>query len=142
MRSPMALHRCLPVGVWRGTPSSWGLAGAFIDGAQKAICITNNLLHVHRCVVAVSYFTLVLFSSRMAGNPFLNFLYQSIVEIPAYMVGRYMGEWSPAPPPSPSDCSHAFPFAHRRQIRTTLYQLRFVSHLVPHLPAHHCVCHR
>ncbi|KAH8330354.1 hypothetical protein KR067_001600 [Drosophila pandora] len=44
------------------------------------------------CVVAVSYFTLVLFSSRMAGNPFLNFLYQSVVEIPAYVVGRYMGD--------------------------------------------------
>ncbi|XP_030369912.1 carcinine transporter isoform X2 [Scaptodrosophila lebanonensis] len=44
------------------------------------------------CVVAVSYFTLVLFSSRMAGNPFLNFLFQSIVEIPAYIVGKYMGD--------------------------------------------------
>ncbi|KAI9584390.1 hypothetical protein GQX74_006285 [Glossina fuscipes] len=44
------------------------------------------------CVVAVSYFTLVLFSSRMAGNPFLNFLLQSIVEIPAYMVGKYLGD--------------------------------------------------
>ncbi|XP_061396416.1 organic cation/carnitine transporter 2-like, partial [Musca vetustissima] len=44
------------------------------------------------CVVAVSYFTLVLFSSRMNGNPFLNFLIQSIVEIPAYMVGKYMGD--------------------------------------------------
>ncbi|KAH8382648.1 hypothetical protein KR009_004598 [Drosophila setifemur] len=44
------------------------------------------------CVVAVSYFTLVLFSSRMAGNPFLNFLYQSVVEIPAYIVGRYLGD--------------------------------------------------
>ncbi|XP_059219561.1 carcinine transporter [Stomoxys calcitrans] len=44
------------------------------------------------CVVAVSYFTLVLFSSRMNGNPFLNFLMQSIVEIPAYMVGKYVGD--------------------------------------------------
>ncbi|XP_060648899.1 carcinine transporter [Drosophila nasuta] len=44
------------------------------------------------CVVAVSYFTLVLFASRMAGNPFLNFLYQSVVEIPAYIMGRYLGD--------------------------------------------------
>ncbi|XP_073817563.1 organic cation transporter 1 [Musca autumnalis] len=44
------------------------------------------------CVVAVSYFTLVLFSSRMQGNPFLNFLMQSIVEIPAYLLGRYLGD--------------------------------------------------
>ncbi|XP_067618642.1 carcinine transporter-like isoform X2 [Eurosta solidaginis] len=44
------------------------------------------------CVVAVSYFTLVLFSTRMGGNPFLNFLLQSVVEIPAYVLGRYMGD--------------------------------------------------
>lgn len=44
------------------------------------------------CVVAVSYFTLVLFSSRMGGNPFLNFLMQSVVEIPAYIVGKYLGD--------------------------------------------------
>ncbi|XP_053945605.1 carcinine transporter [Anastrepha ludens] len=44
------------------------------------------------CVVAVSYFTLILFSTRMGGNPFLNFLLQSVVEIPAYLVGRYMGD--------------------------------------------------
>ncbi|CAD6994986.1 unnamed protein product [Ceratitis capitata] len=44
------------------------------------------------CVVAVSYFTLVLFSTRMGGNPFLNFLLQSVVEIPAYVVARYLGD--------------------------------------------------
>ncbi|XP_036324828.1 carcinine transporter isoform X1 [Rhagoletis pomonella] len=44
------------------------------------------------CVVAVSYFTLLLFSTRMGGNPFLNFLLQSVVEIPAYIVGRYLGD--------------------------------------------------
>lgn len=44
------------------------------------------------CVVAVSYFTLVLFSTRMGGNPFLNFLLQSVVEIPAYVLGRYLGD--------------------------------------------------
>lgn len=61
--------------------------------ARLSIHLSNcRFLSSTRCVVAVSYFTLVLFSSRMAGNPFLNFLYQSIVEIPAYMVGKYMGE--------------------------------------------------
>ncbi|XP_011194636.2 carcinine transporter [Zeugodacus cucurbitae] len=44
------------------------------------------------CVVAASYFTLVLISTRMGGNPFLNFLLQSVVEIPAYMIGRYLGD--------------------------------------------------
>lgn len=44
-----------------------------------------------RCVAAVSFFVLVLFSSQMGGNPFLNFLLQSIVEIPAYIVGKYFG---------------------------------------------------
>lgn len=42
--------------------------------------------------MAVSYFTLVLISTGMGGNPFLNFLLQSVVEIPAYILGRYLGE--------------------------------------------------
>lgn len=58
--------------------------------------ILKMLILYFRCVVAVSYFTLVLFSSRMAGNPFLNFLLQSVVEIPAYLVGKYLGKlWFP-----------------------------------------------
>ncbi|XP_067618645.1 beta-alanine transporter-like isoform X2 [Eurosta solidaginis] len=42
------------------------------------------------CVVTISYFTLVLLSTHMGGNPFLNFALQSVIEIPAYVIGRYI----------------------------------------------------
>ncbi|XP_016978582.1 carcinine transporter [Drosophila rhopaloa] len=68
---------------------TYGIASLF---AGWRLARNTIIMGFSWCVVAVSYFTLVLFSSRMAGNPFLNFLYQSIVEIPAYIVGRYMGD--------------------------------------------------
>ncbi|XP_065721258.2 carcinine transporter [Drosophila suzukii] len=68
---------------------TYGMASLF---AGWRLARNTIIMGFSWCVVAVSYFTLVLFSSRMAGNPFLNFLYQSIVEIPAYVVGRYMGD--------------------------------------------------
>ncbi|XP_065367629.1 organic cation transporter 1-like [Calliphora vicina] len=52
----------------------------------------TSILGFCRCVVGISYFTIVLFSSGMSGNPFLNFLLQSIAEIPAYFMGKYMGD--------------------------------------------------
>lgn len=45
------------------------------------------------CVAAVSFFVLVLFSAQMGGNPFLNFLFQSVVEVPAYILGKYVGKF-------------------------------------------------
>lgn len=45
-----------------------------------------------RICASITYFTLILNSSKMGGNPFLNFLYQSAVELPAYYLGRYMGK--------------------------------------------------
>ncbi|XP_022215183.2 carcinine transporter [Drosophila obscura] len=68
---------------------TYGIASLF---AGWRLARNTTIMGFSWCVVAVSYFTLVLFSSRMAGNPFLNFLYQSIVEIPAYIVGRYLGD--------------------------------------------------
>ncbi|XP_017007624.1 carcinine transporter isoform X2 [Drosophila takahashii] len=68
---------------------TYGIASLF---AGWRLARNTIIMGFSWCVVAVSYFTLVLFSSRMAGNPFLNFLYQSIVEIPAYVVGRHMGD--------------------------------------------------
>ncbi|EDV94421.1 carcinine transporter [Drosophila grimshawi] len=72
-----------------GHEVTYGMASLF---AGWRLARNTIIMGFSWCVVAVSYFTLVLFSSRMAGNPFLNFLYQSIVEIPAYMVGRYVGD--------------------------------------------------
>lgn len=42
--------------------------------------------------VSLTYFVLVLNSTRMGGNPFLSFLYQSAIELPAYVIGRYVGD--------------------------------------------------
>ncbi|XP_038122925.1 solute carrier family 22 member 21 [Culex quinquefasciatus] len=43
-------------------------------------------------VVSITYFTLVLLSSRMDGNPFLNFLWQSAIELPAYKIGQMLSD--------------------------------------------------
>jgi hypothetical protein len=42
--------------------------------------------------VSLTYFVLVLNSTRMGGNPFLSFLYQSAIELPAYVFGRWIGD--------------------------------------------------
>lgn len=42
--------------------------------------------------VALTYFVLVLNSTRMGGNPFLSFLFQSAIELPAYVIGRWVGD--------------------------------------------------
>ncbi|XP_058467365.1 beta-alanine transporter isoform X2 [Malaya genurostris] len=49
------------------------------------------------CVVCwmftyVTYFTLVLCSSRLEGNPFLNFLWQSAIELPAYKIAQLLSD--------------------------------------------------
>lgn len=49
----MALHRCLPAGVWHGTPSSWALAGAFDRRKKKQFASLTaavfSRLQVRRC---------------------------------------------------------------------------------------------
>jgi MFS transporter, OCT family, solute carrier family 22 (organic cation transporter), member 4/5 len=42
--------------------------------------------------VSLTYFVLVLNSTRMGGNPFLSFLYQSAIELPAYVGGCWIGD--------------------------------------------------
>ncbi|CAO1419238.1 unnamed protein product [Diamesa serratosioi] len=56
--------------------------------------LAKNTLLIIICwlVCSLSYFVLVLNSTRMGGNPFLSFLYQSIIELPAYIIGRAMGD--------------------------------------------------
>lgn len=48
--------------------------------------------YLYRSACSLCYFTLVLNASRMGGNPFLNFLYQSAIEMPSYIVGRWYGD--------------------------------------------------
>lgn len=38
------------------------------------------------------YFTLVLNASKMGGNPFINFAWQSAIELPAYYIGQTLGD--------------------------------------------------
>ncbi|KFB35810.1 AGAP004107-PA-like protein [Anopheles sinensis] len=62
------------------TETIYGIASLF-NGWR----MTKNTLLVILCwtVCSVTYFTLVLLSSRMDGNPFLNFMYQALIELPA-----------------------------------------------------------
>ena len=43
-------------------------------------------------VTNIGYMTIMLNCSRMAGNPFMNFFWQSIIELPAYMIGKFFGD--------------------------------------------------
>nr|CAD7448068.1 unnamed protein product [Timema bartmani] len=40
----------------------------------------------------IMYYILMLNVSTMAGNPFMNFFWQSLVELPGYFVGNYLSE--------------------------------------------------
>jgi len=41
---------------------------------------------------SITYFVLILNSTRMGGNPFLSFLYQSAIELPSFVFGRYLAD--------------------------------------------------
>ncbi|XP_067015468.2 organic cation/carnitine transporter 2 [Anabrus simplex] len=43
-------------------------------------------------ISSLSYYTLMLNISYLSGNPFLNFFYQSLVELPAYLVGKALSD--------------------------------------------------
>ncbi|XP_055589809.1 organic cation/carnitine transporter 2 isoform X3 [Uranotaenia lowii] len=67
----------------------YGMASLF-SGWRMA---KNTILCVSCWIVCcITYFTLVLLASRMDGNPFLNFLWQSAVELPAYKIGQIMSD--------------------------------------------------
>jgi hypothetical protein len=46
----------------------------------------------HRVVNSMTYYTLMLNVSNMEGNPFMNFFWQSLVELPGYVVGKYLSD--------------------------------------------------
>lgn len=50
------------------------------------------LLVIAWTISSTAYLTIVLNSSRMGGNPFLNFLWQSAIEMPAYIIGRKLSD--------------------------------------------------
>ncbi|XP_026477381.1 carcinine transporter-like [Ctenocephalides felis] len=57
----------------------------------SSVRLAKNTILMTGCWISsvVCLYTLILNISNMSGNPFLNFLWQSMVEIPAYLLGRY-----------------------------------------------------
>jgi MFS transporter, OCT family, solute carrier family 22 (organic cation transporter), member 4/5 len=56
--------------------------------------LAKNTILIVMCwsTVSLTYFVLILNATRMGGNPFLSFLYQSAIELPAYVIGRWAGD--------------------------------------------------
>lgn len=65
----------------------YGMASLF---SSWRLARTTVIMSYCWCVEGVTYFTLLLYISRMKGNPFLNFFLQCAVEIPAYVVGKFL----------------------------------------------------
>jgi hypothetical protein len=51
-----------------------------------------SVVRVHRVVNSMTYYTLMLNVSNMEGNPFMNFFWQSLVELPGYVVGKFLSD--------------------------------------------------
>lgn len=67
----------------------YGLASLFSNWRLAK----NTFLIVYLWVVnSMTYYTLMLNVSNMEGNPFMNFFWQSLVELPGYVVGKYLSD--------------------------------------------------
>lgn len=68
----------------------YGMATLFIHWR-----LAKNTIIIIICwvVCGLSYYALVLNVTNMAGNPFMNFFWQSIVELPGYMLGRVLSNY-------------------------------------------------
>lgn len=67
----------------------YGLASLFSNWRLAK----NTVLVVYVWVVnSMTYYTLMLNISNMEGNPFMNFFWQSLVELPGYVVGKYLSD--------------------------------------------------
>lgn len=69
--------------------SVYGIASLFTGWR---LAKNTTLLVICWSCVSLSYFVLVLNSTRMGGNPFMSFLYQSAIELPAFVFGRWIGD--------------------------------------------------
>ncbi|KAM7359500.1 organic cation/carnitine transporter 2-like [Cochliomyia hominivorax] len=73
--------------------SGWRLArNTSIIAFFSIECLAWSIHHLFSRFICISYFTVILFGSAMSGNPFLNFFLQSVAEIPAYFIGKYLGD--------------------------------------------------
>nr|CAD7456470.1 unnamed protein product [Timema tahoe] len=61
---------------------------------KYVIHFVNNAENCRFCrsLGNIMYYILMLNVSTMAGNPFMNFFWQSLVELPGYFVGNYLSE--------------------------------------------------
>lgn len=50
------------------------------------------LLIMGRTITNIAYLTIMLNCSKMVGNPFLNFFWQSLIELPAFVLGQYFAD--------------------------------------------------
>ncbi|XP_049771793.1 carcinine transporter-like [Schistocerca cancellata] len=68
----------------------FGIAGLFSSAR-----IIRNTVMISLCRISgfLTFYVLVLNVSNMSGNPYLNFLYQALVEVPGFVMGRYLGDW-------------------------------------------------
>lgn len=64
----------------------YGIASLF---SSKRLSYYTMLILVCWGINSLAYYSLVLNVGNMSGNPFLNFFYQSLVELPAYLVAMW-----------------------------------------------------
>uniref|UniRef100_A0A336MX72 CSON006225 protein n=1 Tax=Culicoides sonorensis TaxID=179676 RepID=A0A336MX72_CULSO len=67
----------------------FGMASLF---TSWRLAKNTSLMVISWVVLIMVYYTLVLNASKMDGNPFLNFAWQSAIELPAYYVGQILGD--------------------------------------------------
>lgn len=47
---------------------------------------------IFRVITALIYYTLTLNVNNLGGNPFLNYFWQGLAEMPAYILGKYASD--------------------------------------------------
>lgn len=69
------------------TTKTYGIISLF-SGVR--IALNTTLLVSCWCVCNITYFLLVILITQLPGNPFLNFFWQGVVELPSYVIGQYL----------------------------------------------------
>ncbi|XP_063704985.1 carcinine transporter-like [Culicoides brevitarsis] len=59
---------------------------------SKRLALNTSIMALCWIIVTMVYYALVINASRMDGNPFLNFIWQSAIELPGVFAGKYMGD--------------------------------------------------
>ena len=75
-----------------GTQKEEKVYGAMSLFSHWRLARNTTILVLSWTVVNIGYMIIILNSTRMAGNPFLNFFWQSLIELPAYVMGQYLAE--------------------------------------------------